>query len=87
MYFISNNPIKQNADLTAIYGEEGERKMYRQYNNPYELEKELKKAKERLARLQAENADEDSILSAYEDVQILEEKVNFAWQDDEEGEI
>lgn len=61
--------------------------MYRQYNNPYELEKELKQAKTRLARLQAENADEDSILSAYEDAQILEEKVNFAWQDDEEGEI
>lgn len=58
--------------------------MYRQYNNPYELEKELKKAKARLARLQDENADEDSIISAYEDVQILEEKVNFAWQDDEE---
>lgn len=60
--------------------------MYRQYNNPYELEKELKQAKDRLASLQAENADEDSILSAYGDVQILEEKVNFAWQDDEEGE-
>lgn len=59
--------------------------MYRQYNNPYELEEELKKAKDRLARLQAENADEDAILSAHEDVEGLEEKVNFAWQDDEEG--
>ena len=51
--------------------------IYRQYEDPYKLEDQLAEAKQRLA----ENpCDEDLILEVAE----LEERVNFAWQDDEE---
>jgi hypothetical protein len=50
--------------------------IYRQYEDPYALEQQLAEAKERLA----ENPlDEDLALEVHE----LEERVNFAWQDDE----
>ncbi len=50
--------------------------MCRQYEDPYKLEKQLAKAKELLA----ENPyDEDLVNKVAE----LEERVNFAWQDDE----
>ena len=50
--------------------------MYRQYEDPYVLEKQLAEAKEALAQ----NPDnEDLALEVHE----LEERVNFAWQDDE----
>ena len=50
--------------------------MYRQYEDPYALEQQLAEAKERLA----ENPyDEDLALEVHE----LEERINFAWQDDE----
>ena len=50
--------------------------MYRQYEDPYKLEQQLAVAKERLAE-NPEN--EDLALEVYE----LEERINFAWQDDE----
>ena len=50
--------------------------IYRQYENPYMLEGELAEAKWELAQ----NPDnEDLALKVHE----LEERVNFAWQDDE----
>jgi hypothetical protein len=50
--------------------------IYRQHEDPWELEKQLAEAKERLAE-NPEN--EDFALDVHE----LEERVNFAWQDDE----
>ncbi len=50
--------------------------IYRQYEDPYKLEKQLAEAKQRLAE-NPEN--EDLALEVHE----LEERVNFAWQDDE----
>lgn len=50
--------------------------MYRQYENPWKLEDKLAEAKQRLAE-NPEN--EDLALEVHE----LEERVNFAWQDDE----
>ena len=51
--------------------------IYRQYEDPYALEKQLAEARKELA----ENPDnEDLALNIHE----LEERVNFAWQDDEE---
>ena len=50
--------------------------MYRQYEDPYALERELAEAKEELA---ANPLDEELALRVHE----LEERVNFAWQDDE----
>lgn len=50
--------------------------IYRQYENPYKLEKQLAEAKKRLA----ENPENEDLAL---DVHELEERVNFAWQDDE----
>lgn len=52
--------------------------MYRQYENPYELEDELKMEKERINQPGYEPDDLD-----YERIADLEDGVNFAWQDDE----
>ena len=50
--------------------------MYRQYEDPYVLENQLAKTREELAQ----NPDnEDLALEVHE----LEERVNFAWQDNE----
>ena len=50
--------------------------MYRQYEDPYKLEQQLAELKE-----QRNNnpEDEDLALAIHE----LEERINFAWQDDE----
>ena len=50
--------------------------IYRQYENPYELEQRLAKLKEQ--RIHNPN-DEDLAIEIHE----LEERINFAWQDDE----
>lgn len=50
--------------------------MYRQYENPFILENELKEAKRRLA------ADPENINYAI-DVHELEDRVRFAWDDNE----
>lgn len=53
--------------------------MYRQYENPFELE-------ERLAELREEYANatgEEELISLAESINDLEERINFAWQDDE----
>lgn len=51
--------------------------IYRRYEDPYRLERQLAEAREELAQ----NPDnEDLALEVHE----LEERVNFAWQDDEE---
>ena len=53
--------------------------MYRQYENPWKLEKRLAEAKEKLA-----NCTEDYEREYFaEIVADLEERVNFAWQDNE----
>lgn len=57
--------------------------MYRQYENPYKLEEQLKQRKAEYQMALAENADEDTLISIAEDIADLEERVNFAWQDDE----
>ena len=50
--------------------------MYRQYENPFSLEDELKDAKRRLAK------DPENIDLALE-VHELEDRVRFAWDDNE----
>jgi hypothetical protein len=50
--------------------------MYRRYENPWELEDQLAKAKQRLA----ENPEDENLAL---DVHELEERINFAWQDNE----
>ena len=52
--------------------------MYRQYEDPRKLEEELKEAKERLNDPDYEADEYD-----YERIAELEERINFAWQDEE----
>ena len=56
--------------------------MYRQYENPYNLEKALEKVREEYRKAAEENADEETLISLHEDIEDLEERVNFAWVDD-----
>jgi phage shock protein A len=59
--------------------------MYRTYENPRALENELKQAKQELAALLGSYAviDDDEVMDLQERIADLEERVNFAWQDDE----
>ena len=58
--------------------------MYRQYEDPYKLEEQLNQAKKDYAQAVVENVDEDTLISLAERIAELEQRVNFAWQDDEE---
>ena len=51
--------------------------MYRQYENPNRLEAELCIAVEK-------GADEDTLINLHFSIDDLKERVNHAWQDDEE---
>ena len=57
--------------------------MYRQYENPYELEKQLEELKEELHKAYILGGN----VYELEDLEItiaeLKERINFAWQDDE----
>lgn len=57
--------------------------MYRQHENPWELENQLAEAKAIYRRAREEEADEDTLMNLAIRVHELEERVNFAWQDDE----
>ena len=56
--------------------------MYRTYENPWVLEDLLEAARARLEEAK-QSDDDDAIVWAAEEVHELEERVNFAWQDDE----
>ncbi len=60
--------------------------MYRQYEDPRALEKRLKELKEEYKVLSEQGADEDTLVSMAMDIEELEERVNFAWQDEEHDE-
>lgn len=57
--------------------------MYRQYENPYTLEKQLEELKKEYCTAVENNADEDTLISLKMSIAELEERINFAWQDDE----
>lgn len=54
--------------------------MYRQYENPYSLENQLKELEEEYKN----ETDEDRLINLAEEIAKLKERINFAWQDDEE---
>lgn len=58
--------------------------MYRTYEDPYKLEEQLKELKEEYSNAVKSNTDEDTLISLSCNIAELEERVNFAWQDDEE---
>lgn len=53
--------------------------MYRQYENPFTLQDQLDELKAR----RAAETDEDALIDLDMDIAELEERINFAWQDDE----
>ena len=56
--------------------------MYRSYEDPLELEEQLKKAEQRLIEAR-ESGNDEAIEAATIEVHELRDRVNFAWQDDE----
>lgn len=61
--------------------------MYRQYENPNRLEAELQRLKEEYCIAVEKGADEDTLINLHFAIDDLEERVNHAWQDDEEQEV
>lgn len=57
--------------------------MYRQYENPYELEKQLEELKKEYHKAIENNADDDVLINLAENIAELKDRINFAWQDDE----
>lgn len=53
--------------------------MYRQYENPYVLEKRL----EELMKRRAKTTNESELEGLDQDIAELKDRINFAWQDDE----
>lgn len=53
--------------------------LYRQYENPYALEEQLAELREAYENA----ASEDEMISLAESIAELEDRINFAWQDDE----
>ena len=57
--------------------------MYRQYEDPYKLEKRLDEAKAMYRRGIEEGIDENALMDMSLEIHELEERINLAWQDDE----
>lgn len=57
--------------------------MYRQYENPRELEKKLEEVKESIRDAIDSGARPEDLESLYETKADLTERINFAWQDEE----
>ena len=61
--------------------------MYRQYENPYDLEKQLEAVQFEYDMMVAEGADIETLISVQEEIYDLKNRINFAWQDDEYDEM
>lgn len=57
--------------------------MYRQYENPYELENRLEELKRELHKAYAMGADAENLIDLHMEIADLKDRINFAWQDDE----
>lgn len=58
--------------------------MYRQYEDPFELERQLEDLKREYAYELNNGAHEDTLMSLAETIADFKERINFAWQDGEE---
>lgn len=57
--------------------------MYRQYEDPYALEEQLAELKEQYCTAVEEGVDDEVLINMQMEINELEERINFAWQDDE----
>lgn len=59
-------------------------KMYRQYENPFKVQKMLEAALEEYEKAKQEDGEDwDRLIDLANEVESLRERVNFAWQDEE----
>ena len=58
--------------------------MYRQYEKPNKLKESLAHLKREYKLALENNADEEMMISLHDDIEDLEERLNFAYQDMEE---
>lgn len=57
--------------------------MYRQYENPYSLENQLKELEAELQEAYALGTDMEDLIDLQIEIADLKDRINFAWQDDE----
>jgi vacuolar-type H+-ATPase subunit D/Vma8 len=57
--------------------------MYRQYENPYKLQEQLEELKEEYHKAIEANEEEDTLINIAQNIAIMKERINFAWQDEE----
>ena len=57
--------------------------MYRRYEDPFKLEQQLKEAREEYSRRMEAGEDIVVLIDLAIEINDLEQRVNFAWQDDE----
>lgn len=57
--------------------------MYRQYENPYSLENQLKELEAELQEAYALGIDMENLIDLQISIADLKDRINFAWQDDE----
>ena len=60
--------------------------MYRQYENPKELEQKLEDFREQYQNMKDAGYEPEDLVDIAIDIHELEERVNFAWQDEESEE-
>lgn len=61
--------------------------MYRQYEDPYKIQKMLEAAERELEEAKERGDDIESLIDLDNEVESLRERLNFAWQDDEYDEM
>ena len=57
--------------------------MYRQYENPRELQTRLEKLIQQYEDMQCAGADDGALYDKYCEICEMRDRVNFAWQDEE----
>ena len=57
--------------------------MYRQYENPWELEEELAKLEYELTMAEYEGASDEEVTDIQMSIYEMKDRINFAWQDNE----
>lgn len=57
--------------------------MYRQYENPWELEEELAKLEYELTMAEYEGASDEELADIQMSIYEIKDRINFAWQDNE----
>lgn len=80
--FVAYYNGKENG-FAILDAQKGVIAMYRQYENPRELEKELEELKAEMESMDLDDLDLDDLMFYHERKEELEERINFAWQDEE----